>query len=213
VFLHVLLRYKFENLKNSTIVDIHLCKVRFKVNAIRDHTRSMSRCQVSVKNYQAYNFYFFRFVITVFAKQHKTAERMLRKLRDTYRHAIIARYQDRNYSLPTMCVSALQVFETVPSFLGESRVILGCISDRHPRGFRLRVPGKPSNPDIRLPDPAGAQVQAHRRITLLRITILCSKLAHKLPRETVAALPEVTYAVDRFTVSVAMSGFANTGRR
>jgi len=53
-------------------------------------------------------------------------------------------------------ISALQVFETVPSFLGEHRVILGCISDRHPRGFRLRVPGKPSNPDIRLPDPAWA---------------------------------------------------------
>jgi len=77
--------------------------------------------------------------------QKKKKTRILR-----YRvYAVIARHRNRGAR-----AAALRVFETVPSFLGERRVIPGCISGRHPRGFRLRVPGKPSNPDIRLPDPA-----------------------------------------------------------
>lgn len=41
-----------------------------------------------------------------------------------------------------------QVFETACCAGGG--VIPGSILDRHPRGFRPRVSGKPSNPDIRL---------------------------------------------------------------
>lgn len=60
----------------------------------------------------------------------------------------------------------------------------------------LACPVSRVNPDIRLPDsppPAtGGSTQTHGRITLPWITIFRPKLAHKLPRETVAALPEVT---------------------
>lgn len=60
----------------------------------------------------------------------------------------------------------------------------------------LACPVSRVNPDIRLPDsppPAtGGPTQTHGRITLPWITIFRPKLAHKLPRETVSALPEVT---------------------